>query len=61
MRKTIDSFYAVVCESEKAMKELSQSNVDLVNSSATKRRKSDLNTSWEDAIVEEPVRKGPVV
>ena len=51
----------MVCESEKAMKELSQSNVDLVNSSATKRRKSDLSTSWEDAIVEEPVRKGPVV
>ena len=50
----------MVCENDKTIKELSQSNADLVNSSTKKRRKSDSNTLWEDAVVDEPIEEGPV-
>lgn len=54
MKQKIDSLYAVVCESEKAVKELSRSNEELVNSSAKKRRKSSLDTVVESFTIDAP-------
>ena len=54
LKQTIDSLYAVVCESEKAVKEVSRSNVELVNSSEKIKRKLDVDTLGDDFTIEAP-------
>jgi hypothetical protein len=53
LKETIDSLYAVVCESEKAVQQLSRNNADMMNSSTKKRRKSDINTVLDDFTLQD--------